>query len=145
MNIESLRLLFRPIRSPQFFKYAAIGFTINGIGYCVYLALTHLGTTPKLTMTVLYSSAVLIGFLANRRYTFQHSGHLGSAAFRYLLAYFAGYLLNLSLLLLFVDLLGFAHQIVQAVAIFVVAIFLFVLSRVFVFAPEHSVNKAVSP
>ena len=41
---------------------------------------------------------------------------------------------NLALLVLFVDWLGFPHQIIQAGAIVVVALWLFVLSRYFVFA-----------
>lgn len=51
-----------------------------------------------------------------------------------------GYLLNLILLLLFVDWLDFPHQIVQGIAIVVVAIFLFVVLRIFVFAPRLAVT-----
>jgi len=46
-------------------------------------------------------------------------------------------------LLLFVDWLDFPHQIVQAIAIVVVAIFLFVVLRVFVFAPSLAVTGLV--
>ena len=45
-------------------------------------------------------------------------------------------LLNLTLLLLFLDWLGFAYQIVMAAAIIVVAIFLFMILRFFVFAAQ---------
>lgn len=84
-----------------------------------------------------------MGFLANRRFTFRHTGGIGSTGFRYLLAQVAGYLLNLALLLLFVDWFDFPHQIVQAIAIVVVAIFLFVVLRVFVFAPSLAVSGVV--
>lgn len=119
----------------QLFSYAFIGVLTNVSGYALYLLLTYLWGAPKLTMTALYFMGASIGFLANRRFTFLHDGHIGVTAARYLLVQLAGYLLNLVLLLLFVDWLGLSHQIVQAIAIVVVAIFLFVLLRLFVFAP----------
>jgi len=94
-------------------------------------------------MTTLYLLAALIGFFANRRFTFFHDGHIGVIGIRYLLAQFVGYLLNFVILLLFVDWLDFPHQIVQAIAIVVVAIFLFVVLRVFVFAPSLAVTGLV--
>lgn len=105
----------------------------NLCGYLLYLLLTHLWGAPKLTMTLVYSLGALAGFLANRRYTFRHEGHVGMAGLRYLLAQLSGYLLNFLLLALFVDRLGYAHQYVQAAALITIAVYLFVLSRVFVF------------
>jgi len=119
----------------QLLSYALIGVLTNLLGYTTYLFLTYFWGTPKLTMSALYSAGALIGFFANRRFTFRHDGSIGVAGLRYLFAQMLGYLLNLALMLLFVDWLGFMHQIVQAVAIFVVAIFLFVLSRFFIFSP----------
>ncbi|UCP09447.1 GtrA family protein [Pseudomonas sp. MM213] len=125
----------------QVFSYVLIGLLINLTGYTLYLLLTYFGNTPKSTMTALYFIGALIGFFANRSFTFRHDGHVGKAGVRYLLAQLLGYLLNLLLLSLFVDWLDFPHQIVQAIAIVVVAIFLFVLSRFFVFAPLSATNK----
>lgn len=119
----------------QLFRYAVIGLFTNLIGYLLYLLLTYLWDAPKLTMTALYSIGALTGFFANRRLTFRHRGQIGAAGLRYLVAQLSGYLLNLLLLVLFVDWLGFPHQIVQAVAIVVVALVLFALSRYFVFVP----------
>lgn len=137
---------FRPSKSKtlrQLFSYAVIGLLTNFLGFTLYLLLTYFWSLPKLTMTVLYSVGALIGFFANRRFTFCHDGSIGMTGLRYMFAQLLGYLLNLSLLVLFVDWLGFAHQLVQAVAIIVVAIFLFVLSRFFVFAPQLSKNGAI--
>lgn len=117
----------------QMFSYALFGALINLVGYAFYLLLTYLGSTPKLTMTALYSIGALVGFVANRRITFRHRGHIGAAGLRYLLAQLMGYLLNLLLLLVFVDWLGFEHRVVQGTAIIAVAVFLFFLSRFFVF------------
>ncbi|CAD86081.1 MULTISPECIES: GtrA family protein [Betaproteobacteria] len=137
-GILSIRKTFR-----QLFSYALIGILTNVLGYAFYLLLTYLWDAPKITMTALYFVGASIGFFANRRYTFRHDGHIGVTGVRYLLAQVAGYLLNLVLLLLFVDWLGFPHQIVQAIAIIVVAIFLFVMSRFFVFAQSAAESEGV--
>ncbi len=124
----------------QFFSYAFVGVLTNLFVYGLYLLLTNLWSAPKLMMTTLYFLGVSIGFLANRRFTFRHDGGIGVTGVHYLLAQFAGYLLNLVLLLLFVDWFDFPHQIVQAIAIVVVAIFLFVVLRIFVFVPRLAVT-----
>ena len=51
----------------------------------------------------------------------------------YLAVYIAGYLVNLSALVLFVDVIGFAHEVVQAVMVFVVAALTFLLQKYWVF------------
>lgn len=127
----------------QFISYAFIGLVSNFLGFGCYYVLTYLFSSPKLTMTLLYSIGSIVSFFANRRFTFKHSGQIGVSGIRFVLVQFLGYLLNLSLLLLFVDYLGYKHQMVQAIAIFVVAIFLFVLSRYFVFAPQVAHKKVI--
>ncbi|CAN7174230.1 GtrA family protein [Pseudorhodoferax sp. LjRoot39] len=117
----------------QFFRYALIGLTTNSLGYLIYLLITHAWGHPKLTMTILYILGALASFLANRRFTFQHSGSIGRSGTRYFIVQCSGYLLNLLLLLMFADWLGFPHQVVQAAAIFVVAAYLFLSVRFFVF------------
>jgi putative flippase GtrA len=120
-------------RSSKFIRYSLVGFFTNFIGYGIYLIFTYLGVTPKLTITVLYFFGALLGFFTNRRFTFNYGGNVFWAVCRYVIAQLLGYLLNLFFLFLFVDKLGIAHQIVQALAILVVALFLFFLSYTFVF------------
>ena len=130
---------FAPSKSQtlrQIFSYGAIGLLTNFLGYALYIFLTYFWSSPKLTMTLLYSAGALIGFFANRRFTFRHNGCIGVHGMRYMFAQLLGYLLNLSLLVLFVDGLGFAHQVVQAAAIVVVAVFILVLLQCFVFTPQ---------
>lgn len=117
----------------QLLRYAAVGVGSNVAGYLAYLALTWLGTGPKLAMTCLYVLGASVSFVANRAWTFAHRGSIGASALRFAIAHALGYLLNLSILVVFVDHLGFPHQAVQAVAIVVVALFLFALFRAFVF------------
>lgn len=84
-------------------------------------------------MTLLYVVGASIGFIGNRQWAFAHSGTLLGTGSRYFIAHMFGYLINFLILLVFIDWLGYPHQWVQAGAIFVVAGFLFVALKYFVF------------
>ncbi|MCU1750415.1 GtrA family protein [Pseudomonas sp. 6D_7.1_Bac1] len=132
MNSLTARLTKR-IPAVQLLKYAFVGLLSNACGYALYLLLTELGSTPKLTMTALYMAGALVGFFGNRRLTFSYQGGILGSGIRYILAHTVGYGINFCLLAVFVDHFGYAHQWVQAVAIFVVAGYLFVTLKLFVF------------
>lgn len=122
------------VQSPvgQLARFGVVGLASNSFGYLAYLLITYWGIEPKRTMTLLYTMGASIGYFGNRQWTFAHKGGLG-AGVRYLVAHLCGYLINLLLLLTFVDGLGYSHQWVQAVAILIVAGFLFSAFKYFVF------------
>jgi putative flippase GtrA len=122
----------------QLFRYGMIGVAINLALYSFYLLITYLGTEPKISMTIAYILGVFLGFIGHRTWTFMHKGALLGSGARYIIAHISGYLINFLILLTFVDKLGYPHQWVQAVAIFVVAGFLFVAYRYFVFPKEFT-------
>lgn len=124
----------------QLLRYALVGLISNLLGYVLYLLVTYLGVGPKIAMSLLYFVGASIGFFGNKTLTFKHEGHYLSSSLRYALAHFAGYLLNLSILVVFVDQFGYPHQWVQAVAIFVVAVFLFLLFKFFVFPEKKGLS-----
>lgn len=117
----------------QLARYAAVGVVSNLVGYFAYLLLTWLYVGPKVAMTLVYITGASVGYLGNRQWTFSHTGKIVSTVLRYGLAHFFGYALNFIILYAFVDKLFFPHQLVQAVAIFVVAGCLFFLFKKFVF------------
>ena len=125
----------------QLFRYALVGLLSNVAGYLVYLAFTYLGGTPKVTMTLLYGVGAAVGFFGNRSHTFEHHGSIIGAGVRYVIVHCIGYLLNLSILIVFVDKMGYAHQWVQAIAIFIVAAFLFLAFKEFVFPASREVAR----
>lgn len=95
-----------------------------------------MGLKPKLTVTILYGVGATVSFFINKKFTFTHrGGHLSSGA-KYILVQLGGYGLNLFLLTMFSEYLGYPHQIVQAFAIFVVAAYLYLCFSLFVFAQE---------
>jgi len=126
----------------QLIRYGLLGVTSNVIAYVIYLLITYLGVEPKITMSMMYLTGASIGFIGNRKWTFSHEGTMWKSLIRYGTAHFFGYLMNLSLLLLFVDELGYPHQWVQAAAVVLVAGFLFAAFKYFVFPKgEDSVGE----
>ena len=117
----------------QLVRYAVIGVATNALAYLCYLALTSFGLWPEGAMTIVYVSCALLGFLANRRLTFSHQGNVASSGARYVMAQGLGYAINVGLLFIFVDRLGYPHAWIQAMAIFVVAPVLFLAMKFFVF------------
>ena len=117
----------------QLIRYGLVGVVSNAVIYFVYLLITYFGVESKTAMTLVYIIGASIGFIGNRKWTFTHSGASSSAALRYVLAHLLGYLLNLLILFTFVDRFGYAHQLIQAMAIVIVAGFLFIVFKYFVF------------
>jgi len=118
----------------QLLRYALVGLVSNAVGYLFYLLLTQKGVAPKITVTLLYVSTAALAFFGNRRLTFQSRGGFMGPAVRYVIAHGLGYLINLALLAVLVDVAGIPHQWVQLAAIFVVAGYMFLALRWFVFA-----------
>ncbi len=123
----------------QLIYYGLVGVATNFVAYCIYLVITHLGVEPKRAMTLVYVIGASIGFIGNRKLTFSHRGDAFHSAIKYAFAHLAGYLLNFLILFIFVDKLGYIHQAVQAAAIIVVAGFLFIIFKYYVF---HEKNQA---
>lgn len=120
----------------QVIRFGFVGLVSNAFIFIIYLVITDIGVEPKKAMTLTYIIGVIIGFFGNRKWTFDHGGKFSIAALRYVVVYFFGYLLNFMLLFVFVDYLGYFHQWVQFVSILVVAVFLFLSSKYFVFSKK---------
>ena len=125
----------------QLVRYGVVGVASNAAIYGLYLLITYLGMEAKLAMTLVYLVGATIGFVGNRKWTFEHSGAASGAGLRYVLAHTFGYLLNLTILYVFVDRYGYPHQWVQAAAIVVVAGCLFVIFKFLVFNDSKSPDR----
>lgn len=121
------------VTEKQLVRYAIVGVASNAAGYLVYLLITHLGMPPKAAMSSLYAVGATVGFFGNSALTFAYKGGIIGSGIRYLITHAVGYSMNLTILVIFVDLFGYPHQLVQAIAIFVVAAFLFIAFKYFVF------------
>ncbi|MCU7873407.1 MAG: GtrA family protein [Candidatus Thiodiazotropha sp. (ex Lucinoma borealis)] len=133
----------------QFLRYAMIGVVSNLVLYTAYLLMTSMGVGYKTAMTLIYGVGILQTFLLNRRWTFDHQGDFHGALIRYLIIYLLGYIVFFGGLYIFVDIMGYPHQLIQAIFIVIVAILLFTLLRVWIFSqpikrPGHIPKKIAS-
>ncbi len=111
-----------------------VGVISNAVLFLLYLVLTQAGIGHKVAMSVLYLMGVVQTFVYNRNWSFRHGGRVSRSFIRYLLLYGLGYLLNLAVLMVFVDSLRFAHQWVQGSMILVLAVLLFLGQKYWVFS-----------
>lgn len=117
----------------QFIRYAIVGLASNLVLYITYLWLTLYGVEIILAMSLVYIFGICLTFGFNRKWTFNHKGHIPKAFFRYVLIYVVGYVVQLLGLYVFVDVLGYPHQLIMALLIVIVAVILFVLQKTVVF------------
>lgn len=118
----------------QIFSFGLIGVASNAVAYAMFLLLvTYLGVVPEIAMAIVYVLAASSSYLANWRVTFAARGTAERTVPRFILAHVGGFGLNLILLHTFSTKLGFSAALVQFVAIFVVAAYLFSALRLFVF------------
>lgn len=120
----------------QFVKYACVGVVSNAFCYLAYIGLTAGGVGSKFSMTLVYAAGVAQTFYFNRKWTFSETSSNG-IFIRYCIAYAIGYILNIAALYIFVDKIGFPHQAIQAIMIFVLAVILFLLQKFWIFRPSQ--------
>lgn len=118
----------------QIARYGLVGVLNNLLGYLIYLMVTWLWLDPKVAITLMYPIGAATAYFGHARYSFAYSGRTSHGMARYVLAHFIGYSVNIGMLYIFSDRLRYPHQLVQAIAIFVVAAVLFLLFRYFVFS-----------
>jgi len=123
----------------QGIRYGIVGVGSNVLLYFLYLGLTSFGIDYKIAMTCMFLLGVLGTFFFNSRWTFSvRDCRVRSAFLKYVLAYGGAYACNLLAMFYFVDELALPHQIVQAAMIVVLAGFLFLLQKHWVFGSFSS-------
>jgi putative flippase GtrA len=125
----------------QVARYGAVGVLNNLLGYLVYIAVTWLWLDPKLAVTLLYPIGAITAYFGHAKYAFDYQGRHRSGILRYIAAHIFGYSIDVTLLYVFTDRLGFPHQIVQAFAVVVVGGVLYVLFRYWVFPPSKQLTS----
>lgn len=125
----------------QFIYYVAIGISTNAFGYVIFLLMMYFGLGPKLAATLLYLFCVSISFYSNWKLTFNGSGTFSKVSSRFLVTHLAGYFINFCLLLIFVDYLGYSQYSIEAIAIIIVAGFIFIAFKLFVFADQGNDSR----
>lgn len=117
----------------QVLRYGGVGLLSNFLGYIVYIGIVAAGVGHKLAMSIVYAAVFAMSFYGNRRFTFDHRGAIGAVGVKFVAVYALGYWVNLSILFFFVDKMGYRHEVVQLIAIGVIAVQSFILLKFFVF------------
>ena len=117
----------------QLLRFGLVGVVVNAALFAGYLVLVGHGADPKWAMTAMYVAGLALGFVLHRRWSFASRGAARREWGPYLVVCIAGYLLNLAVLALCVDGLGWPHGWVQGAMVFVVAGVNFALNKAWVF------------
>ena len=125
------------ILTKQFASYAIIGLTTNGLSFLGFALLTWLKLSPVYAISIIYPVHITLTFILNKSWTFSHEGSISTSAVRYLIAYVGCYGLNVAALKFFNGYLGYSHLIVQAIAILVFALLLFVALKYWVYRVQN--------
>ena len=119
-----------------------VGATVNGLGLIVYLFLTRSGMGPKLVATICFLGGVAVGFILNRNWTFRDPTYMRYTLPRYTVAYAVAYAVDIAGLYVFVDRMGYGHEIVQIALVMVIACGLFLAQKYWIF---YDTSGATNP
>lgn len=119
-------------------KFILVGLVYNIIGYLFYLVTTFLGAKPQYAAIFLFCINLTMGYFGHRKVSFTSDNSIVKSSILYILTYIVALGINLGLLTLFVDHLGFPHQLVQATCIVIIACFSFVSLKYLVFKKQYS-------
>ncbi|MGA3086642.1 MAG: GtrA family protein [Thermodesulfobacteriota bacterium] len=117
----------------EFVRYAVVGAATNVFGFLLYVLFTTLGVSPVLTISIFYPIHIGLAFYFNKKWTFIHKERISTSAVRYLMAYIGCYVLNVAVLKFFNGYLGYSHLVVQAIAVVIIALLLFLVQKHWVF------------
>lgn len=130
----------QPLRV-QAFRYVIVGLLNTLVGLLVIVAShTVLGLSPYAANACGYVAGILVGFVANRNWTFRHFGPIGLSAALYVTIFAACYALNLAVLWLGLTVFGWPAPLAQAAAMVVYTVCFFVGCKALVFWP-HGVGS----
>lgn len=122
----------------QLVRFLIVGIASNAVLYLLYLTATSIGIEHKDAMTGLFALGILQTFFFNKNWSFRNRSANTSTFVRYMTAYSVAYGINLAAMLVLVDHYHLSDRLIQAVMIVVVATFMFVAQRYWVFrAPRR--------
>jgi putative flippase GtrA len=122
-------------------RYAASGVLNSIIGLGTISVLTIAGAPPIVANVLGYGLSLTVAFLSARRFVFRSEGRFSAEALRYLISFAICYSLNV--VALYVALAHFRLRplISQGIAVLTYVVAMYLLSRVFVFAPKTNVGS----
>ena len=124
----------------ELLRYAQVGILLNTSTYLLYLLLTSLSMVPLSALFITYPVGYLAGFFAHKNHTFRFivKSNVGHKIGIYIFIQLLGLVFNIICLNTFITLVGIPHQLAQLISLPLVACFLFVLMKTFVFNSNNT-------
>lgn len=119
-------------------RYAMSGLANTAVGVSVIYALMWQGVGPYVANVAGYAAGLLFAYFNSRSYVFRFSGSHRAGILRYLAAFCLCYGLNMAVLALALQVLGWPAWLAQGAGIVTHAALMFLLSRYFVFVERAS-------
>ena len=117
----------------QFLRYSLVEIISNFMDFCFCLLVASTGLSSIQVMSLIYTCSCLFSFAGNKKWSFGGGIRAWTIFPRYVVIQIAGYLTNLLLMSMLYNLLEMPNQLVQLIAIAVLAIELFLPRNYYVF------------
>lgn len=114
-------------------KYCIVGASNTLIDFAVYVALVTIGVWYPLAKVAAFAVAIANGYTFNRTWTFRAGGHRKVMLAKYAVVQTSCLLLNLGLLVMFVEVAGLHEVVAQAIALPFIALVGFLAQRLWTF------------
>ncbi|MDN4641424.1 GtrA family protein [Agreia sp. PsM10] len=118
-------------------RFGALGVANNLLAYGLFAVMTIAGVPAIAAASITYALGMIVSYVGNRSFTFAHAGSARRSVVRFLVVNAVGYGINVAILAIFVEHLEFDPLLVQLAAIVLVAGFIFVSMRFWVFADDE--------
>ena len=107
-------------------KAAPLSLFLNLTGYIAFVVLVRNGLDPKISISFLYPVMVALSYFLYGNLVF-HGEYSKNSLFKFIITHISGYLANLLLLFIFIDIFALTHELSQLIAMVIVALYLFLI------------------
>jgi putative flippase GtrA len=114
-------------------RYLIVGGSTNLGLLALYAGLTALGLHEVTASSIGYATGIAVTYILNKGWSFRDQSAHHTAFIKYIVAYGAGYVVQIAVLSGLAFQLGLPHIIAQLVAVLAAAVSIFVLLKSFVF------------
>lgn len=121
-------------------RYLIVGGSTNLALLALYAGLTALGIHEVTASSIGYATGIVVTYVLNKGWSFRDQSAHHTAFVKYVVAYGAGYVVQIAVLSGLAFRLGLPHIIAQLIAMIAAAVSIFSLLKLFVFrsAPDDS-------
>jgi len=116
-------------------KAAPLSLFLNLTGYIAFVVLVRNGLDPKISISFLYPVMVALSYFLYGNLVF-HGEYSKNSLFKFIITHISGYLANLLLLFIFIDIFALTHELSQLIAMVIVALYLFLIFKFVVFTNQ---------